>query len=148
MRVIVQRVKSANVSLNETVIGKIDEGLLLLVGFTNSDDENITLKMAKKVAALRIFDDSDGKMNLSLADINGEILSISQFTVYGDMKKGNRPSFTNAANFIKANELYNYFNHYLAQYYPVETGEFGAYMQVEFINDGPVTLVLDSNELF
>ncbi len=148
MRVVIQRVKEAQVSISNMVVGEIGEGLVILVGFTDEDDQATTLKMAKKVSALRIFDDADGKMNLSLKDIGGEILSISQFTLYGDAKKGNRPSFTNAANFIVANELYNYFNHCLAQDYKVETGEFGAYMHVELVNDGPVTLILDSKELF
>lgn len=147
MRVIVQRVKQASVSIDETVIGEIKQGFLLLVGFTTTDQFETVEKMVQKIINLRIFDDENGKMNLALADVGGAILSISQFTLYADYKKGNRPSFTNAAEYPKANELYAHFNRLLAQTCLVETGEFGAYMQVALVNDGPVTLILDSLDL-
>lgn len=147
MRVIIQRVKSASVSIDNQIVGSIGQGFLLLVGITHSDTENSVLYAAKKIAQMRIFSDADGKMNLSLADIkDGAILSISQFTLYADCRHGNRPSFIEAARPEQAEPLYNYFNQVLREQYNlrVETGRFGADMQVALVNDGPVTIILDN----
>ncbi len=147
MRVVVQRVKSASVSINNQVVGKIDHGFLLLVGFNHSDTEDEVRYAAKKIAQMRIFSDSEGKMNLSLADLpNAAILSISQFTLYADCRHGNRPSFIEAARPEQAEPLYHYFNRLLHEQYglQVETGRFRADMQVALLNDGPVTIVFDS----
>jgi len=147
MKVIIQRVQFASVSVEE-VKTTIDKGFLLFVGITHKDTKEIVEKVANKVIQMRIFEDENQKMNRSLKDVNGEILSISQFTLYADCKKGNRPSFTNAAKPVYANELYEYFNALLKEQIPkVETGVFGADMKVELLNDGPVTIVLDSEEL-
>jgi D-tyrosyl-tRNA(Tyr) deacylase len=146
MRVIVQRCTRAEVRIDNSTVGKIDEGLLLLVGITETDTKEDAEFLAKKIAQLRIFGDREGKMNLSVRDINGAILSISQFTLYADCRKGNRPSFVKAAKPEIASPLYDYFNFILSTYYDlhVETGRFGADMKVDFINDGPVTIILDS----
>ncbi len=148
MRVIVQRSKEASVKVNEKVIGKIDHGYVLLTGFTNEDNKEIVDKMINKIVNLRIFSDGDDKLNLSLKDTDGSILSISQFTLYAKLN-GRRPSFTNALNFNDAKELYKYFNHKLKQEkINVQTGEFGADMKVNLVNDGPVTIIIDSKEDF
>lgn len=146
MRVIVQRCSRAEVRIDKQVYGKIGTGFLLLVGITHDDTERDADYIAKKVANMRIFNDAEGKMNLALKDVNGSILSISQFTLYGDTRKGNRPSFINAARPELASPLYDYFNETLRNTYGlhVETGQFGADMQVDFINDGPVTILIDS----
>jgi D-tyrosyl-tRNA(Tyr) deacylase len=146
MRVIVQRCTRAEVRIDNSTVGKIDEGLLLLVGITETDTKEDAELLAKKIAQLRIFGDREGKMNLSVRDINGAILSISQFTLYADCRKGNRPSFVKAAKPEIASPLYDYFNSLFSTYYDlhVETGRFGADMKVDFINDGPVTIILDS----
>lgn len=144
MRIIVQRSKESSVSVNGAITGKIDNGLVLLVGFTNGDTlENIE-KLVKKVVNLRIFDDEDGIMNKSIIDIGGSILSISQFTLYADTKKGNRPSYIEALNGSDAIKLYELFNKKLSEYVPVATGVFGADMQVSIHNDGPITICLES----
>lgn len=149
MRVIVQRVKNATCKVDGELTGKCDNGFLLLVGFTLNDCEKEIELLAKKVAGLRIFNDQEGKMNKSLNDVGGTILSISQFTLYADSKHGNRPSFTNAMPGEKAKELYDRFNEILINKYKIHTemGIFGADMKLEFLNDGPVTIILDSKEL-
>lgn len=146
MRVIVQRTTHATVRINGAEIGHIDRGFMLLVGVTHTDTQDDADYIAKKVAQLRVLEDAEGKMNLSIKDINGAILSISQFTLYGDVRHGNRPSFIQAARPEQALPLYEYFNTRLRTGYGlhVETGRFGADMQVDFINDGPVTIIIDS----
>ena len=149
MKILLQRVKKASCKVNNEIIGKIDNGLLLFVGFTEGDNENVIEQMAKKCVELRIFSDENGKMNKSLIDVNGSILSISQFTLYANCLKGRRPSFENSENPISAKKHYEYFNTYINNIYNIEvqTGEFGADMEIELINDGPVTIMLDSNEI-
>lgn len=149
MKILLQRVKKASCKVNNEIIGKIDNGLLLFVGFKDGDNENIIEQMAKKCVELRIFSDENGKMNKSLIDVNGSILSISQFTLYANCLKGRRPSFENSENPILAKKHYEYFNTYINNIYNIEvqTGEFGADMEIELINDGPVTIMLDSNEI-
>ena len=146
MKIVVQRSKKACVRVNEKTVGSISHGLMLLVGLTDSDTLADLKFCAKKVANLRIFDDSEGKMNLSIKDVSGEILSISQFTLYGNTEKGNRPSFIKAARPEVARPLYEKFNELLEIEHGlhVETGEFGAMMDIDFINDGPVTLLIES----
>ena len=146
MRVIVQRAINATVSIDGSVVGSIAKGYLLLVGITHSDTEDDARYLAKKVAQLRVMSDAEGKMNLALADVGGKVLSISQFTLYGDCRKGNRPAFVEAARPEQAQPLYEYFNNQLKKEYGlhVETGVFGADMQVAFTNDGPVTIILES----
>lgn len=143
MRVVVQRSLDSKVEVNKKVIGSINNGLVLLVGFTDGDDEAIIDKMVKKIVNLRIFDDLDGVMNKSIIDVKGEILSISQFTLYANAKKGNRPSYIDALGGDKAILLYDLFNNKLREYVNVETGEFGADMLVTIKNDGPVTINLE-----
>lgn len=143
MKVVIQRALNANVKVNEKIVGKIDKGLLLLVGFTNTDTSKEIDWMVNKILNLRIFDDSDGIMNLSVLDVKGEILSISQFTLYADARKGNRPSYIAALGGDKATVLYDEFNNKLKNYINVETGIFGADMKVSFTNDGPVTIILE-----
>ena len=147
MKVVVQRVKEASVTIDGNVHGAIEKGYLLLVGISNEDDETIVYKMADKIRKLRIFEDENGKMNLSLDQVQGEILSISQFTLFADCSKGNRPSFSNAGSPEHASALYLKFNDYLrTQGLKVEEGIFGADMKVKLLNDGPVTILLDSSE--
>ncbi len=143
MKIVAQRVKEAKVEVGKKIVGKIDNGLMLLVSFTNTDKEENIDWMVKKVLNLRIFDDSNGIMNLSVQDIKGSILSISQFTLYGDATKGNRPSYINALNGKEAVKLYDLFNEKLKKYIKVETGIFGADMKVSLLNDGPVTIILE-----
>lgn len=146
MKVIIQRSLKSSVSVNDKIIGKIDKGYVILVGFTDGDDKDIVDKMVNKIINLRIFSDSDDKLNLSLKDVNGSILSISQFTLYAKLN-GRRPSFTKALNYKAAKELYEYFNHKLTmEDVNVQTGEFGADMKVSITNDGPVTIIIDSKE--
>ncbi len=143
MRVIVQRVKEASVSVDGKVVGAIKDGYMLLVGFTHTDTiENIN-NMVKKVINLRIMDDENGVMNKSILDTGGSILSISQFTLYADSHKGNRPSYVNAMGGSEATTLYDKFNEELSKYVHVEKGIFGAMMQVSLINDGPTTITLE-----
>lgn len=147
MKVVVQRVSEASVTIDEQIHGKIDKGFLLLVGIQDSDSEEVVRKMADKIARMRIFVDENDKMNLSLSQVNGDILSISQFTLYADCKKGNRPSFSLAGKPEHAKKMYLYFNEYLRSLgLRVEEGIFGADMKVRLLNDGPVTIILDSNE--
>jgi len=145
MRIILQRVSRAQVSIDGEVVGRIGPGLLLLVGFTEGDDEEKLRWMADKVIGLRVFNDPDGKMNLSMDEMDGSILAVSQFTLYGDTRKGRRPSFIKAAVPDVAIPLYDRFLELLRERAPgpVESGEFGAMMDVELVNDGPVTLVLE-----
>ena len=146
MKIVVQRAKSAKVTIADEVVGQIDHGLVLLVGITHADTIAELEYCAKKVANLRIFNDDAGKMNRSVKDVGGTILSISQFTLYGDAKDGNRPSYTEAARPEVAQPLYDEFNEILCGTHglTVATGEFGADMAVELINDGPVTIILES----
>src|SRR3954452_6034113 len=145
MRIVVQRSKNASVTVNEKVIGEIEKGLVLLVGVTHEDTIDDANYLADKIVNLRIFEDESGKMNLSLLDVGGSILSISQFTLYGDCRKGRRPNFMAAAKPEEAEKLYDVFNEMLREKgLKVETGRFGAMMDVELINDGPVTLILES----
>ncbi|MDR7237360.1 D-aminoacyl-tRNA deacylase [Neobacillus drentensis] len=145
MRVVVQRSKAASVTVGGEVTGQISKGFVLLVGVTHADKEEDAVYLADKIANLRIFEDENEKMNLSLLDVGGEILSVSQFTLYGDCRKGRRPNFMDAARPDQAVQLYDFFNSLLREKgIRVETGIFGAMMDVELINDGPVTLILES----
>lgn len=144
MKIVLQRSKQASVTIDGEVVGSIDKGLVLLVGVTHEDTVEAARFLADKVINLRIFEDADGKMNHSLLDVGGDILSVSQFTLYGDCQKGRRPNFMAAAKPVFAEELYNVFNETLRQKgIKVETGVFGAMMDVSLINDGPVTLILE-----
>lgn len=144
MRVVIQRVNKAQVAIDNEVVGKIKRGFLLLVGLRNGDELEQVKKAADKIAKMRIFEDKDGKTNLSLKDVNGEILSVSQFTLLANTKKGNRPSFVEAMRPPKSKQLWEDFNYELEDKgFHVETGEFGADMQVSLENDGPFTIVLD-----
>ena len=145
MRVVLQRVSHASVTVEEKVIGKIQRGFLLLVGVTHDDAMEDMEYLVRKIVQMRIFEDEEGKLNRSIQDIGGEILSVSQFTLYADTKKGNRPSFSKAAPGEVALEMFEQFNGLLRDTgIPVETGQFGADMKVELLNDGPVTILLDS----
>lgn len=148
MKVVVQRVSRAQVKVKNQVTGKIGKGLLLLVGIHERDNEEILNWVCSKIQKLRIFEDEKGKMNESVTDINGEILVVSQFTLYGDIEKGNRPSFVEAAKPDKAEKLYQkmieLFNRKSKK--PIETGVFGAMMEVELTNNGPVTLIVEKTE--
>ena len=145
MRVVLQRVSHASVTVEEKVIGKIKRGFLLLVGVTHDDAMEDMEYLVRKIVQMRIFEDEEGKLNRSIQDIGGEILSVSQFTLYADTKKGNRPSFSKAAPGDVALEMFEQFNGLLRDTgIPVETGQFGADMKVELLNDGPVTILLDS----
>ena len=149
MKVVLQRSKKSKVTINGKINGEIEHGLVILSSFTENDNEDIVNKMIDKIINLRIFEDENEKMNLSLLDTKGEILNISQFTLYADCKKGRRPSFTNALNPIEASNLYDYMNKELRKLnIKTETGIFGADMKIEIFNDGPVTIILDSEELF
>lgn len=146
MRVLLQRVKEASVKVDEQTVGQIDAGYLLLVGVTHEDTEQEVNWLADKVAGLRVFEDADEKMNLSIQDIAGKVLSVSQFTLYGDTSKGRRPAFTQAAKPDIAERLYEKFNARLRTHgLVVETGRFGAMMDVGLVNDGPVTIMLEKN---
>lgn len=145
MRVVVQRCKRAEVTVNDTTVGRIEQGLMLLVGITHDDTEQDAKYLADKVAGLRIFEDETGKMNLSVLETGGQILSVSQFTLYGDCRKGKRPNFMSAARPELAEPLYDKFNELLSSLgIHVETGAFGEMMDVSLTNWGPVTLVIDS----
>lgn len=149
MKLVIQRVTQASVAVDEKVIGKIGKGYMVLLGACESDTEEIADKMIRKMVNLRIFADENGKTNLALSDVDGEILLVSQFTLYADCKKGNRPSFIKAGNPEHANMIYEYVIKSLRESYgiKVETGSFGADMAVSLINDGPFTIVLDSEEI-
>jgi D-tyrosyl-tRNA(Tyr) deacylase len=145
VRVIVQRSKNSSVKVDNKIVGSINSGMVILVGFTEGDTEEIIEKMVKKIVNLRIFDDDNGIMNKSILEVGGSILSISQFTLYANTKKGNRPSYIEALNSEVAIKLYNLFNEKLREHINVSTGIFGADMEVNIINDGPITIALDSN---
>ena len=144
MRIVIQRVSQASVTIDGKIAGAIQQGLLLLVGICPEDGQEDIEYAVRKISQMRIFSDDADKMNLSVQDVGGQILSISQFTLYADTKKGNRPAFTGAAKPDLATALYDQFNQKLAQTVPVQTGEFGADMKVSLVNDGPVTIVLDT----
>jgi len=149
MRAVVQRVSRASVTVSGEVVGQIGEGLLVLLGVSNEDSASDSVYLAEKISTLRIFDDDDGKMNQSIVDVAGDILVVSQFTLYGDVRRGRRPSWSDAAPPDKAAALYEDFVSQLKKYVRrVETGTFRAMMQVELVNDGPVTLLIDSKKLF
>ena len=149
MRAVVQRVSRAKVTVGDAITGKIDRGLLVLLGVTHHDAEADADYLVDKILNLRIFDDAEGKMNLSLADIGGGLLVVSQFTLYGDTRRGRRPSFIDAAPGPAAQALYEYFVERSRQAVEnVQTGAFGAMMDVDLINDGPVTIMLDSEKSF
>ena len=147
MRVVIQRVSRAKCTVDNEITGEIKKGYMILVGFKSEDTPALFEKMVDKIVHLRIFEDEQGKMNLSLLDVSGSILSISQFTLYAQCKKGRRPSFDGSAPANIAKPLYEAFNEELRKYVPVECGIFGADMKIDFVNDGPVTIVLDSDEL-
>src|SRR5574344_1073367 len=146
MRVILQRCLNGSVEINNKINGKCNIGYVILVGFTHTDSDNIVDKMVNKIVNLRIFDDENGKINKSILDVNGSVLSISQFTLYANTKEGRRPSFIEAMKPDQATTLYNYFNKKLSEILKVETGIFGADMKVSILNDGTFTILLDSNE--
>ncbi len=149
MRAVVQRVRRAQVTVNGIVTGKIDRGVLVLLGVSRSDREVDADYLADKIAGLRIFPDHDGKMNLSVAETGGGVLVVSQFTLYGDVRRGKRPSFDAAAPPDQARQLYEYFVERLrATGLPCQTGRFQEMMEVELVNDGPVTILLDSSKTF
>lgn len=147
MRVVIQRVSQAEVVIDTKRVGKIERGFMILVGIHEEDGPEDVAYLVRKISKLRVFEDEAGKMNLGIQEINGSILSVSQFTLYADTKKGNRPSFIEAARPEKAIPLYESFNQQLRDLaIPVETGEFGADMSVSLINDGPVTIIIDTRE--
>ncbi|UOR12212.1 D-aminoacyl-tRNA deacylase [Halobacillus amylolyticus] len=147
MRAVIQRAISASVEVEREVIGQINEGLVILLGVTHEDTEEDVRYLVKKIPHLRIFEDRDGKMNHSLLDVNGGLLSISQFTLYGETRKGRRPNFMEAAKPEQANKLYERFNELLrSEGIEVETGAFGEMMNIQLTNSGPVTLIIDSKE--
>ena len=148
MRFVIQRVKSAQVTVNNEVVGQIGTGFMILVGVSEADTQEIADKMVSKMIRLRIFEDENGKTNLDLASVNGELLIVSQFTLYADCRKGNRPSFIKAGDPAHAEALYEYILKKCAQTVPVvEHGIFGAEMSVSLVNDGPFTILLDSETL-
>ena len=144
MKTVIQRAKNANVKINKEINGSIENGLVILVGFTYGDNIDDIDYMVKKIINLRIFDDENGVMNKSILDVGGTILSISQFTLYADTKKGRRPSYANALNGEEATKLYDLFNQKLKEFVHTETGIFGNDMQVTLTNDGPVTIIMES----
>lgn len=148
MRAIVQRALEASCVVDGKIVGSIDKGFMILVGFTHTDTLEEIKLLSRKIAGLRVFEDECGKLNKGIKDIGGSILAISQFTLYADCKRGNRPSFTEAMYFEKANDMFNTFVNELRQYdINVETGVFGADMKIKFTNDGPVTIILDNETL-
>ena len=148
MKLVIQRVKHASCTIEGEMVSRIDKGFMVLVGFGDGDNEETAIKLANKLIKLRVFDDGEGKMNLALKDVGGSILSISQFTLYADCKKGNRPSFSNALHPDYSKPLYLFFNDYLRkQGLEVGEGVFGADMKIDLLNDGPVTIIMDSREL-
>lgn len=149
MRAVIQRVSEACVKVDGEVIGSIDKGYLVLLGVEEGDTEKETQYMADKISGIRLFEDEEGKMNLALSEVGGSILAVSQFTLMGDARKGRRPSYSTAARPEEANALYEHFVKLLrTQGYTVETGQFQADMKVSLVNDGPVTILLDSKKLF
>lgn len=144
MKLVISRSKKASVTVDKKIVGKIDTGLLILVGFTNGDTIEDINYLIDKVIHLRIFDDEKGLQNKSLLDVNGSILSVSQFTLYADTKKGRRPSYVEALKKEEAEQLYQLWNQKLSEFVTVETGIFGAHMEVELLNDGPITIIMES----
>lgn len=148
MKIVLQRVTHSSVEIDKQIHGEIQKGFMVLVGFSNDDNKKIIDKMVDKLIHLRVFEDDNGKMNHSLLDVNGSILSISQFTLYADCKRGRRPGFTNAAKPNIAIPLYEYFNQAIKENnVHIETGIFGADMKVSLLNDGPITIILDSDDI-
>ncbi len=149
MKLVIQRVLNASVKVDDKIIGEIGKGYMVLVGIAETDTKEIADKLVDKMVKLRIFEDSEGKTNLSLNDVGGELLLVSQFTLYADCKKGNRPSFIKAGNPVFANEMYEYVISKCKTYegLKVEKGKFGADMKVALINDGPFTIILDSSDM-
>lgn len=148
MRAVIQRVSKASVTVEDKIVGQIGQGFLILLGIAHSDSEAEAAFLARKIAGLRVFEDSDGKMNLSLSEIGGAVLAVSQFTLYADTRKGRRPSFVDAARPEQAEPLYRRFCELLlAEGVPVEKGIFQATMQVALVNDGPVTILMDTSEM-
>lgn len=148
MKFVIQRVTEASVTVDQEIIGAINKGFLVLIGISNEDTTETADKLIKKLIGLRIFEDENGKTNLALKDVNGELLLVSQFTLYADCKKGNRPSFIKAGDPDDANQLYEYIiDACKKEISVVETGEFGADMKISLINDGPFTIILDSEEI-
>lgn len=143
MRFLVQRVSKAKVIVDNEIVGKIEKGFMTLIGIKQGDTKNEADKLIKKMLKLRIFEDENGKMNLNIKQVDGKILAVSQFTLYGDTKKGNRPSFINAAKPEEAEKLYEYIVNELSKEINIEKGVFGAHMDVDFVNDGPVTILLE-----
>ena len=147
MKAVIQRVQQAMVTINEQPLSTINHGLLIFIGITHSDNKRDVIKLADKIIKLRIFNDHHKKMNLSVQDIDGEIMIVSQFTLYGNCIKGNRPSFKNSSSSEHAKKIYNEFVNYIHnKTTKVQTGQFGANMQVSLVNDGPATFILDTNE--
>lgn len=148
MKFVIQRVTEASVTIDQNVVGKIGKGFLTLIGISDTDTREIADKMIKKMLGLRIFDDANGRTNLSLDSVQGELLLVSQFTLYADCRKGNRPSFIRAGAPDMAEKMYEYIVEKCRQSYHVETGAFGADMKIQLLNDGPFTVILDSDELW
>lgn len=148
MRCVVQKVLNSSVSVDGVMVNQIQKGYMILVGITHADTAEIIRKMVAKIQKLRIFEDDNGKMNKSIVDVGGEILAISQFTLYANAKKGNRPDFLQAAQYEKARDLYDVFVSEMNAVIVTKGGVFGGDMQISLINDGPVTIILDSDELF
>lgn len=148
MRCVIQRVTASSVSVDGVCVNEIQHGYMILVGITHADTEALITKMVAKIQKLRIFEDEHGKMNQSIQDVAGEILAISQFTLYGNAKKGNRPDFLQAAPYESAQKLYHLFIDTMNQVVPTKGGVFGGDMKISLVNDGPVTLILDSDTLF
>jgi len=148
MRFVIQRVRHASVTVDGEITGKIEKGFMVLIGVCQEDTKEVADKMVKKMTGLRIFEDAEGKTNLSLDDVDGSLLLVSQFTLYADCKKGNRPSFINAGSPVHAEQLYEYIvDECRKKGFEVQTGIFGAEMDVELLNDGPFTILLDSDSL-
>ena len=148
MRAVIQQVKNANVKVDNEEISKIDKGFLVVLGVKDTDTMDDLAYVKKKIEKLRIFEDNDGKMNLSISDVGGKILLVSQFTLFGDVRKGNRPSFIEAARPEKANEFYEIMkNELIADGFEVETGKFQTHMEVGLVNDGPTTILIDSERI-
>ncbi|SEQ15615.1 D-tyrosyl-tRNA(Tyr) deacylase [Virgibacillus subterraneus] len=147
MKAVIQRANNASVTVKDDVVGKIDNGFVVLLGVTHEDSEEDAVYLVSKLVNLRVFEDENEKMNLSLKDVSGQVLSISQFTLFADTRKGRRPNFLDAAKPDHANKLYQHFNQLIEQQgVRVETGEFGEMMNVQLTNQGPVTIILDSND--
>ncbi len=147
MKLVIQRVSSSSCTVDNKIISSIDKGYLILIGFKSDDNNLLFDKLVKKIINLRIFEDDEGKMNRSILDVGGKILLISQFTLYGDVKHGNRPSFTNAMKFDEANKLYEELFQKLNEKIETKRGLFGADMKINLLNDGPVTIIIDGNDL-